>query len=272
MVIFLILGWAAGCGSQGKNVPKKPAGEEKPKAPPALNKIIDDIDKINEELANKISKQPKKAGNENDAAKNNQEMTDNIGEGGGKGGKGDSSLSSKERGDEDYSKEEQLVKKMYKEWNLLEPDLVKAGIGNKERNDFRQGLDDLALAVQKKKREEALRAAIAMYKYYAGINKVFSGVVPPNFYLVKYEALSGAFFAAQGDFNQAEEHMESLFEYWNMLKMQKKADDAKLFNRTEFSLYDLQKAVENKEALLIPMKIEVVQNNLEEVEDSLSKM
>lgn len=276
MIIFLGLSSAFGCGSQGKNAPKKPAGEEKPKAPPALKKIIEDIDKINEELAKKTFKQQKEASSEKDTVmKNNQGQEDNIGEEGGgdsKENKAKASGQGKEMKNNDYSKEEQLLNKMYKEWNLLEPDLVKAGIGSRERTNFRQGLDDLALAVQKKKKEEGVMAAIAMYKYYAGISKVFGGVVPANFYLVKYEALSAAFLAEKGDFIEAEKHMAPLFESWNMLKMQKKEDDAKLFNRTEFSLYDLKKAVEDKEALLIPMKISVVQDNLKEVEDSLSKM
>lgn len=268
MIIFLGLSCAAGCGDQGKNVPKKPAGEEKPKAPPALKKIIDDIDKINEELAKKVEKPKKEANNEDDTMqKNNQEQGDNS-----KENKEKSSGQEKEMKNNDYSKEEQLLNKMYKEWNLLEPDLVKAGIGSRERENFRKGLDDLALAVQKKRKEEAMLAGITMYKHYAGVNKVFGGVVPANFYLVKYEALSAAFLAGKGDFAEAEKHLGPLFEYWNMLKMQKKEDDAKLFNRTEFSLYDLKQAIENKEALLIPMKVGVVQGNLKEVEDSLSKM
>lgn len=264
-VVFLSSGLIAGCSGQKKEAAQKPAGEEKMKAPPALKKIKDDIDKINEELAKKMVKE--------DSNKQKSKDTGAGSEGQNDSSKGKISGEEKKLKENDYRKEKEILQKMYKEWNALEPDLVKAGVGSKKRDSFRKGLDELARAVEKKKKEEAVMAGISMYKYYAGISRDFGGVVPANFYLVKYEALMSAALAGKGDFAEAQKHMPSLSEYWNMLKMQKKkGEDDKLFDRTELSLNDLQEAIEEKESLLISMKIKVVDDNLKAVEESLSKM
>ncbi|MBO8158968.1 hypothetical protein [Thermosyntropha sp.] len=260
---LLCVFFLAGClNSDDKGASKKPLREEKPEAPSSLKKIISDIDKINEELMKKVKEEKELK------AKKKQEKESANDEGG-----QDKKTKSEKFGSEmGLNKEKELLGRMYREWNMLEPELVKEGINKSERENFQKGLDELGKAVQEESKADALLAGLKMYKHYADISRFFAVPVPADFYMVKYEALTAATLAENRDFDKARKHLPAMLEYWNMLKVQKKQADAKLLNQVEFSLYDLKQVIENKEGMLLVWKTEVVKGNFEQLEDSLSGM
>lgn len=180
------------------------------------------------------------------------------------------SKSSTDQGKTSWQKEVGSIKKIHQSWNQLEPEAVKAGLENADRDGFEQAMEKLTLQIGKQKTEESLMAAIALYGQFASLVKIFETTVPPEFYQVKYEIMSAIAEAGKSKWEDAQKRIPVINDYWNHLKVKAKVKDEKILTQTEFAIEDMALALESKEADLLLVKAEIVIKNLQSLEKKLS--
>ncbi len=271
LTVILLCTLAGGC-SQKQSPQKKPQTDEnRPKAPTVLNTMKSEIEKVNEELDKKIK------------LKREQDMQPTQGQS--SGGAKSGSQQGSEQGSQtsggqsanttdktkDFKNEQKMVERLHQEWNNLEPEAIKAGLNPAGQDEFEKALDELTKNIYGQKLEESRLSAIGMYKVFARVSALFATPVPPDFYKVKYEAMTAAALAESQTWDKAGEHLKPLEEQWDSLKSQAKQVDASMIMKTDLAVTDLKKAIESKEKDLVSIKSDILKNNLKKMEEKLSK-
>lgn len=280
---------------------------QKPKAPPEVKKIQEDVDMLIAELEKDIkqkkaspvekSAQMEPQGQQSGGTSGNQaqqgqssgqskgqkqggQSSGNQSGGQSSGGQGQQAQNNMQsqpgmqgQGQENvWQKADKSLKSIHQSWNKLEPEAIKAGLQVKARDDFEKGLEDLTLNVGQQKSEESLMAAVSLYQHFAQLAMVFAMSTPPDYFQVKYEAMAAMIEAAKMDWTAAQKRLPKIQEHWNNLKVQAQGMDTKLLNQCEFSIHDLRNAITAKQSDLVMIKGEILMNNLKQLENKLSKM
>lgn len=297
ILLLILLGCTTLPACSKKESPaKKPesSSAQKPKSPPEAKKITEELDKIIVELDKTINMKQQspiqqnaqlepqgqaggqgqeqgqaqgqsKGNSQQKSAGQSQEQPQQKTSGGQSGGGG----SAQQTGG-DWQKVEQSLKNIHQSWNKLEPEAVKAGLSTTARDNFETALDDLTKRVGEQNPEESLLAAAALYNHYSELARVFTMSVPPDFFQVKYEILSAIIEARRQQWDVAREHVPTLQQHWNNLKLQAKQADMTMLNQTEFSIHDLEQAIEGEHPDLVSIKGEIAMNNLKQLEKKLT--
>lgn len=247
-----------GC-SQNESPEKKPAQSEEKKEPAALKKMLSSMDAVNEELDKKIKM-------EQEAQEKEQEASSQAAEQGDAGKKTEENSSDKMP---DLKKEETHIKDIHAAWNTLEPEVIKAGLSTADSVAFETALDALTMYVSDKKMDEARLSAAAIYKPYAELSRVFSGPVPADYYLVKYEVMTTAIMAEQEEWDKARERLPLLEEDWKRLKTEANEVDQKLITQTDYAVTDMKNEIENEQTESAMIKSEIVMKHLKNIEGKL---
>lgn len=244
--------------------------EQKPKSPPALQNILTNIDKITSEVDKKRKARTRPSVEQTTQLNPTKEAKKSESQSGSAKDKQKSKTPSLKAGNE-WMKEDQSLKSIHQNWNTLEPEAIRAGLTTTSRDNFEMALDDLTRQIGERNIEGTLFAAITLYRYYADVAQVFSTSIPPEFFRVKYEAMEATSRAGKEEWELAREHAAKIPEHWSHLKVQAAGIDEKLVSRTEFSIQDLEQAVEAEEVHLVQIKGEILMKNLRQMEEKLKR-
>lgn len=287
MVTFAVT--LTGCSGNNKDsAAKKPEMSDSKKAPPEMDKILKDTEKIITALGKKVdlvqkSKQQGTMGQLPTGSKKSgsaQEQSDKQSKSKSEQSESDQNQAREKKQSEqaslnykqmlnDWQAEQTSLINIHRSWNALEPEAVKAGLDMTERNSFEQILDDLTLGISQQNLNSSLRSAIALYGQYAQLTKIFEMPIPPDFHETKYQVMAAAADAAYNDWDLAVGRVTDIKEAWNRFKLQAKLKDEKLLNKTEFAIEDLIRALENQRMDLLVIKTTIALNNLQEIEKNL---
>lgn len=277
------------CSSQKPEAKKPAPTTQKPKAPPELKDILTDLDKIIAAADQKLKmREPStlqkntKLAPESKTGQEQEKGEAQKDEAAGREGQKKSKPEASERGkpggkppakekSPDWKVEETSLKNIHKSWNTLEPEAIRAGLAATARDSFEMSLDNLTSQISQQRAEGTLMAAIELYGAYADLVQVFNTPIPPEFFRVKHEAMAAAAQAGRGEWPPAGEHIITAREHWDHLKIQAEKIDAKLVNQTEFSLQDLEQAIQAERADLVTIKSEILMQNLQKLEQEFSR-
>lgn len=282
VLLAVVLLFIPGCSQ--KNAPsKKPqaSSDQKVKAPKEMSSIVSQIDQMIAALEQKkmissrsVWQQKSKNGNQAGSTKSSGQSQDQSARNEKSGQNQQNQQSQSNSGSEEqtagWQAEVAGIKKIHQNWNQLEPEAVKAGLGLEERDSFEKALEKLTLAIGAQKTDDSLKAAIELYGQYANLVNVFQSPVPPEFYKVKYELMAAAYEAGTKDWESAQKRTASINENWNHLKVKAKAEDEKLLSRTEYAIQDMILALQSKEVDILLVKTEIAMKNLQSLEKKLS--
>lgn len=292
LALLLIVLMPVGCGKK-QSASQKPqsSAAQKPKAPGVAEDILKDINTIIDELNRKVKlqnvpelTQTSQGGGEGSKGGGEQSQSsqgggDSQGEGGqsqqgqkgeqqsspGEGGGGQESTTDK------WQKEKQSLKKLHRNWNSLEPQAAEAGLPENLREGFKQALNSLTLAISKQNPEESLMAAVDLYGQYGELTQVYTMPQPREFYQVQYGVMAAMAAAERKEWSAASISITEIEDPWAMLLPRISKQDKMLAQRTDFSLRDLQDAINSEEINLAALKSEIVLNNLKTLGGKLSQ-
>lgn len=285
-ILISILLLFPGCSGKNKNsAAQKPqmSSGQKPTAPQEMKTIQADLDKIISDLTQKIMSEQASS-----LQKNTQLTTQGEGQQGGQQSQGQQgkqgqsdqgqsqqqgqqkSSSGSQAGAQAWQTEDTGVKDIHTNWNKMEPEAVKAGLSVTARDKFEQALEKLTMAAGQQKKEESLQAAIDLYGQYSELVRLFNMSTPPEFYQTKYEIMNAVFKAWQSDWTTAKAGIPKIQENWRHLKVQAQNIDEKLMNQTEFSIHDLEQAIQTQKIDIVLIKTDIVMKNLQQLEKKLS--
>lgn len=250
-----------GC-SKKESPEQKPgaAAQQKPKAPSVFTDIRTDLDTIISELEIK-SKMEETSSLQQKAKVMTQIQSQKQASNGGK--------QSSPKQSADWEKEAISLKNIHRNWNILEPDAMKAGLSSSKRNEFEKYLDELTTNINRQDLDESVFTAINLYLPYADVAEVFDIKTPPELFRLKYEVMSSVAEAKKETWAAANQRILKINEYWDNVRISTEENQKQLTSRTEFSIKDLEHALGMEEIALVMLKGEIVVNNLDQLEKSL---
>lgn len=272
IVIILLVFLLSACSSKGNEAKKPGSEEQKPKAPVATDKILDDIETIIAELDNKIKMERTSSVQKNtqlELKEKSQESQSQQKKSGEKEEQGSKKKSSSQEGS-DWKKEEESLKRIHQNWNSMEAEAVQTGLNVEVRDSFEKDLNQLTENISRQEKVAGLLTAAELLMDYGKMTKVFNMPVPPAFFQLESGIITAITEAGQEKWKSAREEIKKAEENWDNLKVQAKDTDKKILDRTEFSIQDLKQAIENKKIDLTLLKGEIVINNLKKLEEKLS--
>ncbi len=249
----------AGCSSQSEAKKLESSQEQKPQAPMALENIRTDLEIIISATANKLNPTNMSSLQQSAQVEPSPDQEEGTAENQTDSNKQDTSTT--------WQQEETALRKIHQNWNMLEPEAIKANISEQSRTDFEMALNDLTVNIGQQMTEDSFFAAINLYRYYADLTEVFTMPIPPEFFRVKYQVMTAAAEAGRNNWETADEHIIQLQENWDNLQVQAKKADEKITNRSKLSINDLQNAIKSRQLDLVMVKSEVIMKNLQNLED-----
>jgi len=289
IILALFIAFTPGCSSKKKDsAAKKPDMAAQQKPPSQMKSLLSDIENIIVDLGKKIEMEKKPGQQESTGqSQGSSQQAGQQGQGQSQSGQSQSGQDQSQQNQNQsentagsntssgkqmnsWQTEEKALKNIHKNWNALEPEAVKAGLGISERKSFEQALDQLTLEISQQKKKSSLMAAIELYGQYANLAQVFKTTVPADFYKSKYEIMGASAEAANGEWLKAKERLLKIKEYWNSFKVQAKIKDEKLMSQTDFSIDDLEQAINSQQIDTLMIKTEIALSNLKQLEKALS--
>ncbi|HHW61940.1 MAG TPA: hypothetical protein GX404_08555 [Syntrophomonadaceae bacterium] len=277
LLFFLVAMLLCTGGCSKENAEKKPhsSSTQEIKVPKELGKMEDELNVI---LASqqKMIEPPAAAPQENTQKQVGKESSGAQEAGGGKqeeqsslASSGDQQQSSKQK---DWQEIDKQLMLLHQSWNTVEPEAVRAGLAMEERDKWEESLSELTMAVEKKDLQSSIQASMQLYGLFSNFARIFKTPVPPEYYLVKYEAMKLAYNGLNDQWEQASTSIQPLQQHWDHLKLQKKDINSQVVDKTDFSLRDLEMVIDLRSKSLLRMKYQVLDKNLSALEKELSKM
>lgn len=304
LLTTMILIVPSGC-SQKQSASQKPqsSASQKPKAPPEAESMLKEIITVIGELDRKTrmkkvpslqqvapggveGAQGSQGSQSGGGSQGGGSSSSGSSQGGGSSSSGGQSQQGKEGGQKSSSgqsgggqqkttnqwqKELQSLKTIHSSWNKLEPKAVEAGLSPDDRENFKLALNDLTIAVINQRLEESLLAAIELYGQYTGLARVFSMPTPAEFYQVQYGVMSSMAEASRANWAAATDKITAISDPWSVLLPLVGKKDTMLAQQTDFSLKDLQDAINSEEMNLVVFKGDIALKNLKMLERKFSQ-
>jgi hypothetical protein len=181
-----------------------------------------------------------------------------------------STVQANQQSTNNWTKEQESIKKINQQWNSLEPEAIRAGLNPEIRDKFEKTMEELTMNISDRKAKESLLGAIELYHSYSDMAAVLKSKLPPPYYRVKYEVMMTAALANGLQWDAAQPHASSLTQQWEMLKMKDEGKNSETFTKTEYALTDVKRAVELKQKQLVLIKTEIAMQNLEDLRKKLT--
>ncbi|MDD2586249.1 MAG: hypothetical protein PHT79_04700 [Syntrophomonadaceae bacterium] len=284
-IFVLCCGAGIGC-SKKKSPPQKPqqSAGQKPEAPKDFSKLRTNLDMIVGELEKKIKMEETSSLQQNVQIMQQGQEEQSQGQGQSQGqdqgqkqgqsqGQGQSGQQQSQGGktssqEGEWQKEASSLKKVHLNWNMVEPEAVKAGLSSTVRDDFGQSLDNLTMAIGNQDLEKSIFAAIDLYRPYADVSEVFKVKTPPEFFRLKYEMMSAIAEAKKGQWNATTQRIPNITKHWDSVKISLAAKQKPIADRTEYSVKDLEHALDMRDIHLVMVKGELGMKNLDNLESN----
>lgn len=166
----------------------------------------------------------------------------------------------------------QLVQKLNKDWNALEPQASKAGLSTTQRDKIKKALDNLTAAVSAQNTEKSMLAAIELFGQSGSLAKVFMSPVPPEYFQLNYEIMMAAMEAEKAQWSAAEARIPKMESNWSTVKSAFNGKNTSLVNQTQQSIRDYETAIRSRQADIVSTKAETALQNLKAIEEALTEM
>jgi len=105
-------------------------------------------------------------------------------------------------------------------------------------------------------------------KYIADFKELYKTNPPPDIERLKYFVRETNIKAVQGDWDGAERNAKEAKEAWDRAKTRVKKDDMDKATRLDMSVTDFNQVVASRDANLLKIKMDIIMNNIEDMEDS----
>jgi len=295
IIIVLVILHASGCG-QGSNKQSGPqqqqlqTEQESDKVPDQLKEIEENIEKIIKEMdgpsvgtEDKEKKQPEEGTeqqNEGQEGQKGQEQQD----------KQDSQKQDEGGSQQDQQKQSQaqqkpaqqpqkdpwekitpIINTMHYKWNDYMPLAVKMGANRKLIDDFSNALNSLTSTIIGKNKTNTLMAASYLYAYIPDFYSLYKTGTSPEIKRIRYYTRNAMLNAMTANWTQADSDMNSLKSSWSLFKNTLSKEQQESGNKLDFSIYELEKVIKERDQPLTDIKGRVAMANIEALEKAMEK-
>lgn len=234
------------------------------KAPDQLKAIEENIEKIFKELTG-----PASAKEDEKGTQGQQEKSQNKDQGKSQGKdeqqKGQSAQS------DPWEKIIPIINTLHYQWNTYMPMSVKAGAAKPLIDSFSTALNNLTNVLVSKNRNSSLLAASSLYGFLPDFYMLYKTSMSPEVKRIKHFVRDASLNANFGNWTQAEAVITLLKSNWSLYKnvIPKELQDNT--SRLDFSIYELEKVIKEKNSFLSDVKGRVALSNVDSLEKALEE-
>ncbi|MGF7057532.1 hypothetical protein [Brassicibacter mesophilus] len=272
LAILLVLIVSTSCS---KKQEKPMTSSEKEKIPEGLgamadksDSIIEDIEKIMEEMKKPEEKEEQQNKQSNQSSEG-KSQSDNKSSEGEKSEQQKQTMTKKEKIDTMWEKVGKTVEEIHAGWNDYELKALEMGAKNEDTTKFEDALDNLTIAVEKKDSLESLHQTNRMNYYMSIFFDPYKGNPDGEIMRLKYFVRQSHLFGLLNDWAKSEESIKMGENSVNTLRPKVKLDkkDENLMEKLNLSLLNMKSVIERKNAELLKIKRDIVLKNLEQLKE-----
>jgi len=163
------------------------------------------------------------------------------------------------------------INTLHYQWNAYMPSAVKMGAKEPLVGNFGDALNRLTGAIIEKDKNKALMAASHLYAYIPDFYSLYKARTSPEIKRLRHYTRNAMLNAMTANWTQADEDISSLKSSWALLKNTLSKDQQQDSNKLDFSIYELEKVVKERNTALSNIKGKVTMANIEAIEKSAEK-
>jgi len=163
----------------------------------------------------------------------------------------------------------QLASGLHQKWNILEPQLQKAGVSKTSIDGFEENLTSTTLLITTKEGKASLLGLNELSNSLYGFTGHFKSKTPTEVMQIAYHIREAVLLASEDDFSAAIRNTEKAKELGEGLRQRLTEKDASdIAQKFELSMEDIRKALDTENFQLIQIKGAIVIKNVVEMEET----
>jgi len=289
-VIGIITLAFCGCGKKSKE-PKaeQQSHQEEQKSeeiPKQLTELEENIEKIFKSLEGPSVSMKDEEGKNGSESSHGQDKG-SEGEHGGEGGESQGSESEGEQKSKDGQQKQSaqqkpqqkdpwkeitpIINDMHYKWNSYMPEAAKKGANKELIDNFSNALNNLTNTVTNKNKTETLMAASNLYSNIPDFYSLYKTGTSPEIKRIRHYSRNAILNAMTENWEQAEKDINKLKDSWSLFKNTIPGDNEENSSKLDFSIYELEKVIKEKNQSLTDIKGRVTLSNIQALEKALEE-
>ncbi|MDK2798459.1 MAG: hypothetical protein PWP27_39 [Clostridiales bacterium] len=271
LILFLVITNFSACSKKSAKSAPKNISENEKKVPDSLKELESGIQDIIDELDKKENTEKSEAKvkiesktemkQESDKDKSKNEMKEETKE----------EIKKESPQDKQWKSVTQKVESLHKQWNSLQPEVVKAGIPKKVIDEFSNSLNTLTTYTQTEDKQNTLFYANELYRLIPDFMEQYHSKTPPDLKRIGYFVRDAKYNGMINQWEKSKSSINNLKSHWSIVKAQVKKEQEKQASTMEFSIYELEKVILLSDINLTTIKSDIVLENLKKLEESFEK-
>jgi hypothetical protein len=161
-----------------------------------------------------------------------------------------------------------IISNLHYQWNEFMPEIAKKGSDMKLVDNFDSALNKLTTTAATMDTEKTLTAANALYAYIPDIYSLYRTKMSPEVKRMIYYTRSIILASGKGEWDQVKKNSDSLGKSWSLFRNTLEKEQQKIGDKLNFSIYELDKVVADKNKQLTDIKGRITLSNIKELEKS----
>ncbi|HPD01298.1 MAG TPA: hypothetical protein PLA01_08125 [Acetivibrio sp.] len=232
--------------------------------------IVDNNPPNNETMQNPDEKQNNKSKEEkqnNQNEKQDDEKQSNQDE-----NKEQPSNAKEDKAQEDPWKDiDKIINRMHYQWNSFKPMAFKKNASSSLTDGFSSALNSLTNTVISKNKTNTLLAASYLYSFIPDLYALYKTQTSPEIKRIRYYTRNATLNAMTANWEQADRDIANLKSTWNIYKNLVSAEQQEQSSKLDFSIYELENVIKEKNQPLCDIKGRVVISNIQALEEAMEK-
>ncbi|HHW30419.1 MAG TPA: hypothetical protein GXX20_01910 [Clostridiaceae bacterium] len=223
----------------------------------------DDIEKGKSEESSEQKEEDKKK--QDEKSKSDENKNQEVQDKGGAEKKEDEKAGQKDP----WQKISSTIDKLHYDWSSYTPKAVKSGANSSLIDSFGKALNNLTTSAKEKNTQNTLLSANHLYGYLPDFYMLYKEQNSPEIKRVRYFIRNSALSAVTGDWEKCDLNVKSLKSSWSLYKNTINNEVQEPASKLDFSIYELEKVVNERNVQLIDIKSRVALSNVDALEEAV---
>jgi hypothetical protein len=164
-----------------------------------------------------------------------------------------------------------VINKLHYDWSNYTPKAAKLGANGALLDNFGKALNNLTNSAAEKNMQNTLLNANYLYGYLPDFYLLYKSKSSPEIKRVRYYIRNSALNSVSSNWEQCDLNINSLKSSWSLYKNTLETETQEPSSKLEFSIYELEKVVNERNQHLIDIKARVALSNVDALEKAVEK-
>lgn len=170
-----------------------------------------------------------------------------------------------------WSEVDSIINNLHYQWNAFMPEVSKKGADAKIIDNFDNALNTLTTSVVSKDNKKVMAAANMLYSHVADLYSLYRTKMSPEEKRIIYYCRNIILESENENWETVKQDNEQLEKSWALFRNTLDEKQKEISQKLDFSLYELDKVIEQQNKQLTSIKGEIVLSNIKELEKSFEK-